>query len=58
MQPGGNFKAQTQGGDIKIETSDRPEIHITVKQVVHASTEAEADEILGQADAQPRANGQ
>src|SRR6478736_6091861 len=46
VQPGGNFKAQTQGGDIKIETSDRPEVHITVKQVVRASTEAEADEIL------------
>ena len=46
VQPGGNFKAQTQGGDIKIETSDRPEVHITVKQVVRASTEEEADEIL------------
>ena len=46
VQPGGNFKAQTQGGDIKIETSDRPEVRITVKQVVRASTEAEADEIL------------
>lgn len=46
VQPGGNFKAQTQGGDIKIETSDRPEVHITVKQVIRASTDAEADEIL------------
>ena len=46
VQPGGNFKAQTQGGDITIETSDQPEVHITVKQVVRANTEAEADEIL------------
>src|SRR6478736_5789805 len=46
VQPGGNFKAATQGGDITIETSDRPEVHITVKQVIHASTEQEADEIL------------
>src|SRR6478735_2918775 len=46
VQPGGNFKALTQGGDIKIETSDRPEVHITVKQVVRADSEAEADEIL------------
>ena len=42
VQPGGNFKAQTQGGNIKIETSDRPEVHISVKQVVRASTEADA----------------
>lgn len=46
VQPGGNFKAQTQGGDITIQTSDRPEVRITVKQVIRASTEAEADEIL------------
>jgi len=46
VQPGGNFKAQTQGGDIKVETSDRPEVHITVKQVIRADSEAEADEIL------------
>src|SRR6478736_7464528 len=46
VQPGGNFKAATQGGDITIEPSDRPEVHVTVKQVVRASTEQEADEIL------------
>jgi hypothetical protein len=46
VQPGGNLKATTQGGDIKIKTSDSPEVHILVKQVVRASTEQEADEIL------------
>src|SRR6478736_1785077 len=46
VQPGGNFKAHTQGGDIKIETSDRPEVRIQVKQVIRADSEAEADEIL------------
>jgi len=46
VQPGGNLKALTQGGDIKIEISDRPEVHIVVKQVVRADSESEADEIL------------
>jgi len=46
VQPGGNLKAHTQGGDITVQTSDRPEVRITVKQVIRASTEAEADEIL------------
>lgn len=46
VQPGGNLKAATQGGDIKILTSDSPEVHILVKQVIRASSEKEADEIL------------
>lgn len=46
VQAGGNLKAATQGGDIKINTSDRPEVHIVVRQDIRASTEAEADEIL------------
>ena len=46
VQPGGHFKAITQGGDIVIKTSDVPEVRIRAKQVIHASTEKEADEIL------------
>lgn len=46
VQPGGNFKATTQGGDITIRTADIAEVRITAKQVVRASTEEEADEIL------------
>lgn len=46
VQPGGNLKAATQGGDITIRTSDSPQVHVLVKQVIRASTEAEADEIL------------
>ena len=46
VQAGGNLNAATQGGDITIMTSDRPEVHVAVKQVVRASTEKEADEIL------------
>jgi hypothetical protein len=46
VQAGGNLKAATQGGDIKIETSDSPEVHIVARQDIRASTEQEADEIL------------
>ena len=46
VQADGNLKAATQGGDITIKTSDNPEVHILVKQVIRASTEQEADEIL------------
>ena len=46
VQAGGNLQADTQGGDITIKTSDSPEVHVLVRQVIHASTEQEADEIL------------
>ncbi|SDR83945.1 DUF4097 family beta strand repeat-containing protein [Opitutus sp. GAS368] len=46
VQPGGNLKAVTQGGDITIQTADTPEVRIHVKQVIRASSEKEADEIL------------
>ncbi len=46
VQPGGNFKAATQGGDITIRTADVSEVRITAKQVIRASNEQEADEIL------------
>lgn len=48
VQPGGNLKAVTQGGDITIRTADSPQVQVEVKQVVRASTEQEADEILSQ----------
>lgn len=46
VQPGGNFKALTEGGDITIKTADSSEVRITAKQVIRASTDKEADEIL------------
>ena len=46
VQPGGNFKASTQGGDITIKTADVNEVRISAKQVIRASTDKEADEIL------------
>jgi hypothetical protein len=45
-QAGGNLKAVTQGGDIVIHTADVAEVHIVAKEVIRASTEAEADELL------------
>jgi hypothetical protein len=46
VQPGGNLKASTQGGDITIRTADVAQVQVQVKQVVRASSESEADEIL------------
>jgi hypothetical protein len=46
VQPGGNFKASTQGGDIVIQTGNTNEIRITAKETIHASSEKEADELL------------
>ncbi len=46
VQPGGSFKATTQGGDIVIKTADTPEVRITAQQVIRASSAQEADEIL------------
>ena len=46
VQPGGNFKATTQGGDITIRTADITEVRITAKQVIRASTDKDADEML------------
>lgn len=46
VQPGGNFKAVTQGGDIEIRTADTNEVRITARQVIRALTDKEADEIL------------
>jgi hypothetical protein len=46
VQPGGSLKAATQGGNITIQTSDSPQVHIVAREVITASTEKEADEIL------------
>jgi hypothetical protein len=50
VQPGGQLKAATQGGDIIIKTSDSPEVQVHVKQLIRAATEKEADEILSKLD--------
>ena len=46
VQPGGNFKAITSGGDITVKTADISEVRITAREIIKASTDAEADELL------------
>jgi hypothetical protein len=46
VQSGGNLKAVTEGGDIVIQTADTAEVHVVAKQVIRASSDKEADEIL------------
>jgi hypothetical protein len=50
VQAGGSFKGSTQGGDITIRTGDVSTVHIVAKQVIRASTEQEADELLSHLD--------
>jgi DUF4097 and DUF4098 domain-containing protein YvlB len=45
VQPGGTFKATTQGGDITIHTADVKEVRVTAKKVFRTSDEKEADEV-------------
>jgi len=46
VQPGGNLKVSTQGGDVTIRTADITEVRITAKEIIRASSEKEADELL------------
>ncbi len=46
VQPGGNLKVSTQGGDITIRTADTPQVQVVARQVVRAATEREADDLL------------
>lgn len=46
VQPGGLLKVSTQGGDIVVKTADIDEVRITVRKVINAPTEREADGLL------------
>ncbi len=46
VQPGGNLKVSTQGGDITIRTADTPQVQVVARQIIRASTEREADDLL------------
>ncbi|MBA3848612.1 MAG: hypothetical protein C0502_01280 [Opitutus sp.] len=48
VQPGGNFRALTQGGDIKVSTADIGEVRITARQVFRTDSEKKADEMLSE----------
>jgi len=46
VQPGGTFRALTQGGDIKISTGDVSEVRIVAQQTFRTDSEKEADAVL------------
>ena len=57
VQPGGNFKAITSGGDITVKTADISEVRITAREIIKASTDAEADELLKKLDLRMEQSG-
>jgi len=46
VQPGGLLTVETQGGTVRVETSDDSTVKVTAKQIIKAATDKEADEIL------------
>ncbi len=46
VQPGGTLKVETSGGGIRVEPGSGSEVHVVVKEVINASTDAEADNLL------------
>ncbi len=50
VQPGGNLKVKTAGGDIKVLTGTGNEVKVTALERIHADTEARADELLKDLD--------
>jgi hypothetical protein len=46
VQPGGNLKVKTSGGDIKVLTGTGNEVKVTATERIHADTDANADELL------------
>jgi hypothetical protein len=57
VQAGEHLRASTQGGDITIKTHDSNQVRMVAKQVVRASSEAEADEILARLTLKLEQNG-
>lgn len=57
VQAGGNFKAGTSGGDIVVKTADINEVRVTAREVIRASTDAEADELLKKLDLRMEQSG-
>src|SRR6185312_7108124 len=46
VEPGGNLKVQTSGGDIQVLTGTGNEVKVTAKERINADSEEKADEIL------------
>jgi hypothetical protein len=46
VQSGGVLTVETQGGNVRVETSDAPTVKVTANQIIKAGSDSEADEIL------------
>ncbi len=46
VQPGGNLKVRTSGGDIKVLTGPGNDVKVTAIEQIHADTDSKADELL------------
>ena len=46
VQPGGSLRVETQGGNVRVETSDEPTVKVVARQIIKADSERKADEIL------------
>jgi hypothetical protein len=46
VQPGGTLKIETQGGDVRVKPGADDQVHVVAVEKIHASSEAEADELL------------
>jgi hypothetical protein len=58
VQPGGLLTVETQGGNIRVETSDAPTVKVVAHQVIKADSESEADELLKKLTLVMEQNGQ
>ena len=50
VQPGGDLKVQTSGGDIKVVTGPDNEVKVTASERIDADSDARADELLKDLD--------
>jgi hypothetical protein len=46
VQPGGLLMVETQGGNVRVETSDGSTVKVVAKQTIKADSDREADELL------------
>jgi DUF4097 and DUF4098 domain-containing protein YvlB len=46
VKPGGSLKVETEGGEIRVQSSSEPKVTVVAKQKIRASSESEADELL------------
>jgi hypothetical protein len=57
VQPGGNLKVSTSGGEIRVSPSSDNVVKVTAREKIRANSDAEADEILKKLDLTIEQNG-